>query len=63
MVCEAAEKKRDELKKPVPRFQELKALRGDRQVIAQSIEKMKAEGSSAWVEIVVSLSEADPMAD
>ena len=37
---------------PVPRFQELKALRGDWPAIALSIEEMKSEGSSAWVEVV-----------
>lgn len=37
---------------PVPRFQELKTLRGDWQAITQSIEEMKSEGSSAWVEVV-----------
>ena len=36
----------------VPRFQELKALRGDWQTIAQSIVEMKSEGSRAWVEVV-----------
>jgi len=37
---------------PVPRFQELKAIRGDWQTIAQSIEEMKSERSRAWVEVV-----------
>ena len=37
---------------PVPRFQELKALRGDWPAIAKSIEEMKSEESSAWVEVV-----------
>ncbi len=37
---------------PIPRFQELKALRGDWESITESIEEMKAERSSAWVEVV-----------
>ena len=37
---------------PIPRFQELKALRGDWQSIAEGIEAMKSEGSRAWVEVV-----------
>ena len=37
---------------PVPRFQELKALRGDWAAISQSLEEMKSEGSNAWVEVV-----------
>jgi exonuclease SbcD len=37
---------------PVPRFQELKALRGGWEAIARSIREMKSEGSSAWVEVV-----------
>jgi exonuclease SbcD len=39
-------------KVPVPRFQELKALRGDWQTIAGGIEELKARGSNAWLEIV-----------
>ena len=37
---------------PVPRFQELKALRGDWEAIARGIGEMKSEGSRAWVEVV-----------
>jgi len=37
---------------PVPRFQELKSLRGDWQHIAGKIEELKADGSSAWLEVV-----------
>ena len=36
----------------VPRFQELKTLRGDWQTIAQGIDKLKSRGSKAWLEIV-----------
>ena len=37
---------------PVPRFQELKTLRGDWQAIARDIEKLKSGGSKAWLEII-----------
>jgi DNA repair protein SbcD/Mre11 len=37
---------------PVPRFQELKTLRGDWPAIAREIDGMKARGSRAWLEIV-----------
>ena len=37
---------------PVPRFQELKTLRGDWQTIAGDIDDLKKEGSTAWLEIV-----------
>ncbi len=37
---------------PVPRFQELKTLRGDWHTIAGDIEGLKKEGSTAWLEIV-----------
>ncbi len=37
---------------PVPRFQELKTLRGDWQTIARGIDELKSGGSSAWLEIV-----------
>ena len=37
---------------PVPSFRELKTLRGDWPAIARDIEKLKSEGSSAWLEIV-----------
>ncbi len=37
---------------PVPRFRELKTLRGDWQTIACGFEAMKAAGSCAWLEIV-----------
>ena len=36
----------------VPRFQVLKTLRGDWQIIAEAIEALKSEGSTAWLEIV-----------
>ena len=36
----------------VPRFQELKTLRGDWQTIAQEIDKLKSRGSKSWLEIV-----------
>lgn len=37
---------------PVPRFQELKTLRGGWQAISRGIEALKSEGSRAWVEVV-----------
>ena len=37
---------------PVPRFQELKTLRGDWQTIAGGIDELKARTSNAWLEIV-----------
>jgi len=37
---------------PVPRFQELKTLRGDWPAIAREIDRLKAQGSRAWLEIV-----------
>ncbi|PJA50313.1 MAG: exonuclease sbcCD subunit D, partial [Syntrophobacterales bacterium CG_4_9_14_3_um_filter_49_8] len=37
---------------PVPRFQELKTLRGNWPAIARDIEKLKFGGSNAWLEIV-----------
>lgn len=37
---------------PVPRFQELKTLRGDWQTIARGIDELKSGGSGAWLEIV-----------
>ena len=37
---------------PVPRFQELKTLRGDWQTIAREIDELKSRGSNAWLEIV-----------
>ncbi len=37
---------------PVPRFQELKSLKGDRQAIACGIERLKERDSKAWLEIV-----------
>lgn len=37
---------------PVPRFQELKTLRGDWPTIAQGIAALKSGGSTAWLEIV-----------
>ena len=37
---------------PVPRFQELKTLRGDWPAISAGINKLKAEGSNAWLEII-----------
>ena len=37
---------------PVPRFRELKTLRGDWQTIAGGIDAMKSKGSNAWLEIV-----------
>ena len=38
--------------KPVPIFQALKILKGDWQSLSGCLEKMKAEGSRAWVEVV-----------
>lgn len=37
---------------PVPRFQELKTLRGDWSAIAREIDGLKSRGSRAWLEIV-----------
>ena len=37
---------------PVPRFQELKTLRGDWQTIARDIDDLKSRGSKAWMEII-----------
>lgn len=37
---------------PIPRFQELKTLRGDWPAIARDIEELKFGGSNAWLEIV-----------
>jgi len=37
---------------PVPRFQELKTLRGDWQTIIQGIDELKTRRSNAWLEIV-----------
>ena len=37
---------------PVPRFQELKTLRGDWQTISRDIDELKSGGSNAWLEIV-----------
>lgn len=38
--------------RPVPVFQELKILTGDWQTLAGDLERMKAKGSRAWVEVV-----------
>jgi len=43
---------------PVPRFQELRSLRGDWPTISQDIEKMKINKSSAWLEILYEGDEA-----
>ncbi|MBW2558306.1 MAG: exonuclease SbcCD subunit D C-terminal domain-containing protein [Deltaproteobacteria bacterium] len=37
---------------PVPRFQELKTLRGNWHAIAENIDKLKSEESTAWLEVV-----------
>lgn len=37
---------------PVPRFQELRSLRGDWQTIEKAINDMKLEGRNAWLEII-----------
>jgi DNA repair protein SbcD/Mre11 len=37
---------------PVPRFQELKTLQGDWEAIAGNIDRLKSEGSRAWLEII-----------
>jgi len=37
---------------PIPRFQELKTLRGDWQAIARDIDELKSGGSNAWLEII-----------
>ena len=37
---------------PVPRFQELKTLRGDWQAIARDIDELRSRGSKAWIEII-----------
>lgn len=37
---------------PVPRFQELKTLRGDWAALAREIAGLKAQGSRAWLEII-----------
>lgn len=37
---------------PIPKFQILKTLRGDWRTISGAINNLKAEGSSAWLEIV-----------
>jgi len=37
---------------PIPRFQELKTLRGDWPAIARDIEELKFGGSNTWLEIV-----------
>ncbi|OHE16266.1 MAG: exonuclease sbcCD subunit D [Syntrophobacterales bacterium GWC2_56_13] len=43
---------------PVPRFQELKILRGDWQTIAREIEELKSGESKAWLEIAYEGDEA-----
>ena len=43
---------------PVPRFQELRRLRGDWPTISQDIEKMKVNKSGAWLEILYEGDEA-----
>ncbi len=42
---------------PVPRFQELKTLRGDWPTLARQIAGLKARGSRAWLEIIYEGSE------
>jgi exonuclease SbcD len=42
----------DVVKLPVPRFQELKTLRGDWEQIARGIEELKARESKAWLEVI-----------
>jgi exonuclease SbcD len=37
---------------PVPRFQELRSLKGDWPALARAIEALKGEGSSAWLEVL-----------
>ncbi len=37
---------------PVPRFQDLKSVRGDWEYIARTLDDLKAEGSNAWLEII-----------
>jgi exonuclease SbcD len=37
---------------PVPRFQELRSLRGDWPALARAIDELKGEGSGAWLEII-----------
>jgi len=42
---------------PVPRFQELKTLRGDWRTLAREIGELKARESRAWLEVVYEGSE------
>jgi exonuclease SbcD len=37
---------------PVPRFQELKSLRGDWEGISRGIEELKSRDSTAWIEVI-----------
>jgi DNA repair protein SbcD/Mre11 len=43
---------------PVPRFQELRSLRGDWPTLARAIEELKGRGSRAWLEILYEGDEA-----
>jgi exonuclease SbcD len=43
---------------PVPRFQELRTLRGDWPTLARDLEVLKGRGSSAWLEILYEGDEA-----
>jgi len=43
---------------PVPRFQELRTLRGDWPTLARDLEELKGRGSSAWLEILYEGEEA-----
>ncbi len=52
VLAEFSDRSPNVAKIPVPRFQELKTLRGDWQTIARDIDVLKSGGSNAWLEII-----------
>jgi DNA repair protein SbcD/Mre11 len=52
VLVEFSDKEPRVAKIPVPRFQELKCLRGDWQTIAQDIDELKSGGGNVWLEVI-----------
>jgi exonuclease SbcD len=52
VLVEFSDRAPDVAELPVPRFQELKTLRGDWEQIARGIEELKSRESKAWIEVI-----------
>jgi DNA repair protein SbcD/Mre11 len=52
VLAEFSDKEPKVAKIPVPRFQELKTLRGDWETLAQGLDDLKYGGNNAWLEII-----------